>query len=489
MIFNSPSFVVFFICVLLVNYIIPKRFRYVYLTLTSLVFICFFNAKALVSFLPVTAFLTFFSFFGAIFLEKRRRRAVLFSLLGLVAAILLVYKCTDWGTLLLRKLLPLSGVDKDFSAMSFPFPIGLSYITFQVISYLADVYKGKIQAQRNFVKFSLYIVFFTKLVAGPIERADSFFKQLDFKEKFDIKNIQSGLLYMLYGFFMKMVVADRAAIFVNAVFDDFRNQGGWILAAAVVLYSIQIYADFAGYSLIAFGASRTLGIRINQNFYQPYFAKSVGEFWKRWHISLSSWLKDYIYIPLGGSRKGTLRTYVNLMATFLVSGFWHGSSLNFVAWGGLHGLYQILGRLLKPARDKAKLALKINTEVFSWRLLQRIVTCALVAFAWIFFRAGNLQESLLFIKRMAAGGGIGELMDGALFNFGLSQKEWLVFAFALAMTLLVDCLREKTDLADNFLRQNSAFKWICSILFALFIIVFGVYGGGYNAADFVYFKF
>lgn len=299
--------------------------------------------------------------------------------------ILLVYKCTNLGTLLLRKLLPLSGVDKDFSAMSFPFPIGLSYITFQVISYLADVYKGKNPAQRNFVKFILYIVFFTKLVAGPIERAESFFKQLDFKENFDIRNIQSGLICMLYGFFMKMIVADRAAIFVNAAFDDFKNQGSLILIVAVVLYSIQIYADFAGYSLIAFGASRTLGIRINQNFYQPYFAKSMGEFWKRWHISLSTWLKDYIYIPLGGSRKGILRTYINLMVTFLVSGFWHGSSLNFVVWGGLHGLYQIFGRVFKPVRDKIKIALKINTDVFSWRLMQRIVTCFLVSFTWIFF--------------------------------------------------------------------------------------------------------
>ncbi len=489
MLFNTPGFVLFFAGVLAVNYLVPKRFRYVYLTLVSLLFICFFNAKALASFLPATGFLILLTFFGAFVVERTKSKAVLFSLLALIAAFLIVCKATDFGNVFLRKFFSLAGKGKDFSTMSFPAPIGLSYLTFQAISYLVDVYKGKISAQRNFLKFTLYMLFFAKLVAGPIERAEKFFKQLDFKEKFDIKNVQSGLLYMLYGFFMKMVVADRAAVFVNAVFADFSNCGGCVLFAALALYSIQIYADFAGYSLIAFGAARTLGIAISQNFYMPYFSKSVGEFWRRWHISLSSWLKDYVYIPLGGSRKGTVRTYANLMATFLVSGFWHGSSLNFVAWGALHGLYQVFGRILKPVRDRAKLALRINSEVFSWRLLQRIVTFVLVMFAWIFFRSNSLSDSLLYAKLMATKPAFWELTDGSLLKFGLDFKEWFALSAAFFFMLLVDCLREKTDLASNFLAQNSAFKWICSILFALAIIIFGVYGSGYNAADFVYFKF
>ncbi len=489
MLFNSANYVIFFLGVLFFNYIVPRRFRYIYLTLVSLLFILSFNAKVIVSFFPIAIFLSLLSFFGAFAIEKSKKKSTLFIFVGVTAAALLLYKCSDFGNVFLRKCLSLSGIDKDFSKMNFPAPLGLSYISFQVISYLADVYKGKVSPQKNFIKHFLYIIFFAKLVAGPIERAGDFFKQLELKAKFDIRNMQIGMLYMLYGFFMKMLLADRAAIFVNAIFDNYEQYSGWILFLAVALYSVQIYADFAGYSLIAFGTAKTLGITINPNFYQPYFSKSVGEFWKRWHISLSSWLKDYIYIPLGGNRKGKARTYVNLAVTFLASGFWHGSSLNFVVWGGLHALYQICGRLLKPLREKIAGWLKLGESSFLIGILQHIFTCVLVSFAWIFFRAKSLKDSLFFIKRLADIKNFFAANVKVLFDSGLNAKEWLVFIIALFVVFAIDFLREKTDLADNFLKQNSAFKWISTILFALAIIVFGVYGGGYNAADFVYFNF
>lgn len=231
-------------------------------------------------------------------------------------------------------------------------PVGISFYTFQALGYTIDVYRGDTCAEKNFFQYALFVSFFPQLVAGPIERSSHLLQQLATPHKFNSEEAKSGLLLMLWGFFLKIVLADRIAIFVDWVYGDYHTFGGWYLIVATALFAIQIYCDFAGYSIIAMGAAQILGIRLMENFQSPYLAVSVADFWRRWHISLTSWFRDYLYIPLGGSRCSKWRKYMNKMIVFLVSGLWHGAKISFVVWGGLNGLYQIIGEILQPLRDK-----------------------------------------------------------------------------------------------------------------------------------------
>lgn len=247
-------------------------------------------------------------------------------------------------------------------------PVGISFYTFQALGYVIDVYRDDINAEKNFFRYALFVSFFPQLVAGPIERSQNLLTQLAQKHKPNFEQMRDGLLLMLWGFFLKIVLADRIAIFVDTIYGDINKYGGWYLIVATVLFAVQIYCDFAGYSTIATGASEILGIRLMENFNAPYFSQSVSEFWRRWHISLSSWFRDYVYVPLGGNRKGTLRKYVNIMIVFLVSGLWHGAGWSYVAWGGLNGAYQVIGSVLKPLRDKTVAILGLHRDSFAHKM-------------------------------------------------------------------------------------------------------------------------
>ena len=268
------------------------------------------------------------------------------------------------------------------------FPLGLSFFTFQSISYIVDCYKNKIEAERNFITVAQFISFFPVISSGPIQRANNLIPQLKTTRQFEYNNATDGMKLFAWGILKKIYVADKIALYVNCIYGSPSDQHGLALLLATILYSFQIYCDFSGYSDMAIGAARILGFDVGKNFDHPYLSQSVGEFWRRWHISLSSWLKDYVYIPLGGSRVALPRIYFNLLVTFLVSGIWHGSTWNFVIWGLLHGLYQCAGRATKPVLEKLKLPTFIKI----------LITFCLVSFAWIFFRARNLAEALAVIQ-------------------------------------------------------------------------------------------
>ena len=245
----------------------------------------------------------------------------------------------------------------------FLLPVGISFYIFQALSYTMDVYRKEIYVERNFLKYALFVSFFPQLVAGPIERSKNLLKQISTDNVFSYENFRRGLLIMLWGYFQKIVIADRIGILVDTVYGNVGKYAGGYYLLASVLFAVQIYCDFSGYSLIAAGAARVMGFQLMENFNCPYFAKSVAEFWRRWHISLTSWFRDYLYIPLGGNQKGTVRKYLNVMIVFLVSGLWHGAQWTYVVWGGLNGLFQVAGNIFAPVRKRAGKRLKLNENI------------------------------------------------------------------------------------------------------------------------------
>ncbi len=369
-------------------------------------------------------------------------------------------------------------------------PVGISFYTFQALSYTMDVYRKEITAERNFFKYALFVSFFPQLVAGPIERSKNLLKQVNKTYRFDYDKMREGLLIMLWGYFLKLVVADRVAIVVDTVYGDYAQYGGVYIIVASVLFAFQIYCDFAGYSTIAIGAAEILGFSLMENFNCPYFSLSIGEFWRRWHISLSSWFRDYLYIPLGGNRKGTTRKYVNLMIVFLVSGLWHGAAGTYVVWGFIHGVYQVIGGLTRPMRNQCNQIFALKPDSIGHKALSALITFILVDFAWIFFRAESLSAAIEMIKSMVHLGNISILWNGALYDLGIGFKSFLVLMFGIAVLLFADFMKYKgIQIRKVILEQELWCRWICYLSMALFILVFGIWGGSYDAASFIYFQF
>lgn len=342
MLFNSIDFLIFFPIVLIVYFIFPNKIKYLWLLAASYYFYMCWNAKYALLIL-VSTIITYVS---GLLLEKVKRTKferkkikyiknwIVAGSFALNLSILFYFKYVNFAIDLLTKLFDKVNIALNITQFDIILPVGISFYTFQALSYTVDVYRDDIYAEKNFFRYALFVSFFPQLVAGPIERSKNLLKQLAVPQKFKFENFREGLLLMLWGYFLKIVLADRIAIFVDTVYGDFYAYTGWYIVVATVLFGVQIYCDFAGYSTIAMGAAKILGIQLMENFNAPYFSVSVAEFWRKWHISLTLWFKDYLYIPLGGSRKGKLRKYLNKMIVFLCSGLWHGASLSFVVWGG-----------------------------------------------------------------------------------------------------------------------------------------------------------
>ena len=373
-------------------------------------------------------------------------------------------------------------------------PVGISFYTFQALGYSIDVYRGDVKAEKNLLKYALFVSFFPQLVAGPIERSKNLLTQVNCVEYFRLWNyerITNGAVIMLWGFFQKMVIADRAAILVDKVYGEYWIYGTIELIFATILFAFQIYCDFSGYSMIAVGAARIMGFELMENFNAPYYSKSIKEFWRRWHISLSSWFRDYIYIPLGGNRVSRLKGYGNLMVTFLISGLWHGANWSYVAWGGVHGVYQIVGSLVAPIRDRLESRLSMKKESMSYKLGQVIVTFILVDFAWIFFRADRFLDSISIISQIFTRWNPWILFDGSLYSLGLDIAEMHILVVSILMLLLVDMVRYRTGkIITEYLKEQCLwFRWLTIIALFWGVTIYGVYGSGFSAVSFIYFQF
>ena len=365
-------------------------------------------------------------------------------------------------------------------------PVGISFYIFQALSYTMDVYRGDIYAEKNFFRYALFVSFFPQLVAGPIERSKNLLRQLSEPKRFDYERVREGLLLMLWGYFLKLVIADRCAILVNTVYGDYASYHGFQLVLANVLFAFQIYGDFMGYSVIAKGAAKVLGYELMENFAQPYFAVTVREFWRRWHISLSSWLRDYLYIPLGGNRGARGKKYRNLMITFLVSGLWHGANLTFVFWGALHGLYQIAGELLEPVYSRCFQRFHIYTETFSFRCLRCLKTFFLVDIAWIFFRADTLAGAAAILRQSFNWSNTGLLLNGGIYQLGLDERNLSILAAALLALAACSVMRELGwNVLERLSRQNAVFRYAV-YWSAVLLITFSL---DISGQEFIYFQF
>ena len=358
-------------------------------------------------------------------------------------------------------------------------PLGLSFYSFKIISYLADVCNGKIPSQKNPIYYFDYVLFFPSITAGPIHRAKEFFEEVNKREEFDYRDSKNGGAQMMLGIFEKMVFCDFIASVVNRIFDNPELTGMNILLG-VVLYAFQIYLDFDSYSNIAIGSARVLGIHLKKNFNSPYLGRNLKEFWARWHISLSTWLRDYIYIPLGGNRRGKILQYVNVLVVFLVSGIWHGSTLNFLLWGLFHGLLRVLEDLiLLPFKGKKF----PKPVVFLFSIIGIVLNFAIVTALWLIFRYETMGEVMHVIDLIRAGGAL---------NFeaiGLTHNEVLWLGAVLAITIVLDILRNYFDMIDVLSRQFILVRWLFYALVIVIFLIFGVYGGSFDASDFIYQSF
>lgn len=459
---SSLLFVFFLPLVVVINFIFPKKYRYIWLFIASCVFYLSNDVRFLVGLLicTVTTYVT------ALTLEKRSilRRKVLLSL------------CIG-GNILALLLFRYSLLNSLFV------PIGMSFYTLQAMGYLIDVYRKKIEPEKNLIKYALFVCFFPTVMSGPIQRATGLLKQIKEGRDFEYSKARAGLYYLLKGYLLKFVIANQLNVMVNYAYGSYESMPGATLLWATALYAIQLYCDFAGYSALAIGTSKMLGFDLDENFSQPYFATSIKDFWRRWHISLSSWLKDYIYISLGGNRRGKYRTYINLMITFLVSGLWHGSGLNFLVWGALHGSYQIAESIIPKRSDKK------NNIVC--RVFRGMFTFVMVDFAWLFFRAESLEQALNILKRICFNFGFKEMTYYGSYLLGGTKVNLLLMLVGIGIVFFVDLLHEK----EIYLKDIAMYKipivirWTMYIALTLLLLFVVVYNFGQAGSTFIYERF
>ena len=474
----SYDFLYFTAASVLLYYITPKKFRKYELLLANIVFYLF-------SGLPNTAYLVGFTaitYVAALLSDKcgKKAKKAGFSLYILLSAGSLVFvKFANYALSGFSKLTGSSLITLDLI-----YPLGIAFFTLQGISYVADVYRGKYAADRNVINVAVFMTYFPLIVQGPISRYDKLSKELTEGHRFDSKKFTFGLQLLLWGLFKKLVIANRAAAFADEVFNNYTEYSGIVIVTGALVYSLQLYADFSGCVDICRGVSGLFGVTLGQNFNFPYSAVSIKDFWARWHISLSSWLKDYIYIPLGGNRKGKVRKYLNIIIVFLVSGLWHGVGLHYIVWGLYHGALQVAGDLLKPAKNLITDKLGVEKERFSYKFGRQILTFIMVAYGWLLFRANGLRAALsmtrsVFVKFFCID------QWNALFD----TEDFRVLVLFVLVFAAVSILQKRYSLREKLAKQNLWFRWAVSLAALFTVIIFGVYGSGYNASDFLYMQF
>lgn len=494
MLFNSINFLIFFPIVVLAYFVVPRKIRCLWLLTASYYFYMCWNVKYIALIVSSTIVTWLAGWFVFACKKMTARRTALGICLIFNLGLLFFFKYFDFFLEICNKVLGRLGwelLDKPFDLL---LPVGISFYTFQALSYTLDVYRGKTEPEKNFFRYALFVSFFPQLVAGPIERSDNLLRQIRQIEKMKLwnyENITNGLMLMVWGLFQKMVIADRVAILVDTVFNHYYMHGAAALIAGAVGFALQIYCDFASYSAIAIGAARVMGFELMENFNTPYFARSVSEFWHRWHISLSTWFRDYLYIPLGGSRCSRVRRYGNLLITFAVSGLWHGAGWTFLAWGLLHGMYQIAGDLTKGAKEKINGFLHTKTQSFSYKAAQAVITFVLVDIAWIFFRSEGLRAAVEYCKRIVTKWDPWSLFNGEIYSLGLDRGEFNILLAGAVSLFLVDLVRyrKKQSFPEFLTEQCIWFRWGALLVMMAAILVFGIYGIQFESSQFIYFQF
>ncbi len=466
MLFNSIDFIIFLITVVIVYYAIANKWRKVFLLIASYYFYACWN----VAFLGLLLFDSVVAYSAGVVMEAKgnQRKQVLWLSVVMILLPLFTFKYLNFALTVLHDGLFSFGLAMQVPKFKLLLPIGISFYTFMSIGYVVDIFKGKIPTEHNVLDFFLFVAFFPQIASGPIGRASSLLPQIKEKHPFLFNNLSIGAKMMLWGFFMKLVVGDRAGIYVDTVFGNYANHNGTSLLLATFMYTIQIYCDFAGYSLIAIGSARIMGYELMTNFRRPYFATNITDFWRRWHISLSTWFRDYVYIPCGGSRAGEKKLYRNIMITFLTSGLWHGAAYNFIVWGAYHGIAQIIEK-------KMNLCSIAENQKNKWGGVNIVITFILVSYGWMIFYVPDINTAIEITK--------------GYFHLGIPYiHQTTLFFFAIGFLILfVKDFKDEFMPNKHFLLNNksAAVRYVSFAFLTVFIVLVGVLGGG----QFIYFKF
>ena len=476
MLFNSFHFAFFFIIVTTLYFLLPHAKRWILLLLSS----CYFYMAFVPIYILILGFTILVDYIAGIYIEKsegKRRKVLLVCSLVANIGILSIFKYYNFINTNFSFLLHGFGLPNPIPYLEILLPIGLSFHTFQAMSYTIEVYRGKQKAEKHFGIYALYVMFYPQLVAGPIERPQNLIHQFREKHRFDSDRIFEGLKIMVWGLFKKLVVADRLGIYVNAAYGNVEQQDGMTLLMATIFFSFQIYCDFSGYSDIAIGAARVMGFKLMTNFNRPIFAKTTAECWKRWHISLSTWFKDYLYFPLGGSKVPVPRWYFNLMVVFIISGLWHGANWTYIIWGAINGFYLVFAIITRKYRDKFNDLVGIKKFPKLFIFSQIFITFLLIGFSRVFFRATSVEEAVTIIKKMAT-------FKGSIFNDGAAI---IIYSFLAIGFLLAVEFKQEFYKGSFTLSHNKNF-WVRASYFSFLviaIILLGVFDGG----QFIYFQF
>jgi alginate O-acetyltransferase complex protein AlgI len=488
MLFNSLNFIFFFIFVVTAYFSIPHRFRWLLLLASS----CYFYMVFVPIYILILGFTIVIDYFAGIFLEtshKKKKKWFLIASLIANISVLAIFKYYNFLNNNLTTLLQGAGYQNPIPFLSILLPIGLSFHTFQAMSYTIEVYRGNQKAERHFGIYALYVMFFPQLVAGPIERPQNMLHQFREKHSFDYANATEGLKLMAWGMFKKVVIADRVATIVDSVYNHPYEYSGLSLITATVFFSFQIYCDFSGYSDIAIGAAKVMGFKLMKNFDRPYHSKSIREFWGRWHISLSTWFRDYLYISLGGNRLSIPRWYFNLFIVFLVSGLWHGANWTFVIWGALHGFYLIFALETQKVRIKLGKLFYLNRFPGLNNLSQVFITFCLVTFAWIFFRADSIKIAFYIIRRSITGlrNDIYNLFHHIPLNLELGIPTFQIFigVGAILFMEIIHILQNKYHLGAWVNSKPAYLRWSIYLTAVTALYFFAIFGN----RQFIYFQF
>ncbi len=483
MLFNSIDFLIFFPFVIMLFFALPHRFRWIMLLAASYYFYMCWKVEYILLIILSTVVDYIASRRMATLEDNGQRKRWLYLSLFTNLGILFGFKYFNFVGDNINALFDRFNVFYDVPAFEYLLPVGISFYTFQTLSYTIDVYQRKIEPEKHFGLFALYVSFFPQLVAGPIERPSRLLPQFHKEQVFSYENVTKGLRLMLWGFFLKLVVADRLAPIVDAIYNNPEQYAGLEVALGTVFFCFQIFGDFAGYSSIAIGAAKVMGYDLMENFRRPYFAASIREFWQRWHISLSTWFRDYVYIPLGGNRVVKWRWYYNLFITFLVSGIWHGANWTFVVWGALHGFYLVFAIWMKPYFDKLDASTGMDKRPGVMHLWRVFTTFILAAFAWIFFRANSLSDAFTLIGNLFRP----SASDSGLLSSinGVEPMEIILGFSAIALMEMIHFFDETKRFESPLFHTNTGIRWGTMVFLITVILTFGVF----TSSEFIYFQF
>lgn len=480
--FATIEYLFFLLIVFILYWGVPHKIRWIVLLTTSCYFYMQWNAKYIV----LITFTVIVSYSAGVLLEKIKcikvKKIIMAVSISLCLLVLFTFKYFNFFMDSIKQTGIIFGVSFPEHYLAFALPVGISFYTFQTISYVIDIYRQNIHAERHFGMYATYVFFFPQLVAGPIERSRNLLPQLKRGGVFEYEKAVRGLEQMLLGYLKKIVIADTLAVYVDKVWSNMVGYSGFTYIIIAIMFSVQIYCDFSGYSDIAVGTAKLFGIELMTNFRSPYFSQSLHEFWTKWHISLSTWLRDYIYIPLGGNRKGRYRKELNLIITFLISGLWHGASWTYVFWGGMHGIGQVV--------ENACLK---KTNIFSNNriicLVKTGLVFAFVTFGWIFFRAPNMSEAFYFI--MGIGNGMQDGVLGYIVNgiraLGGSKNDLVKIATGCIFLFVADIITMKKDVFGFIRKLPKVTRWI--LYYTISILIIYSWLGQSSDTSFIYFQF